>query len=591
MPTNTAEGGTNGTTVTGGAAGNSGGLSGRFLDLVTIGDATATLIFDNTHAAHGSLAYKFQLGAVTAEDYLQWLAGFSATDVGRATFRFNCFWTANPAAAIYLMRTASAAGTTFCGVKIDTAGKLLVVDSVGNTQATMVTAIPLNAWFHVDVEMSVVGTVGAVTIWRTDVLDSGRPTDKISGTVTAAVPFSRIRYGHTGTGVANVGPWWMDDLDAVLPDGMVPDAATFLDAGLFPDDGAYEPLGPMYLPWPEQVLDVGVQGTQAPAGSADFTVAAQDPSTLVQPNAENAAFTVAVQDPTPNVQANAECAAWTMAAQDASTVVAPSSESAALTVAAQDPTPSIAANAENAPITFVAQDPTALIGTLAFAENAAWTLVAQDPATIVAPSSDVAAWTIAAQDPIPSVKANAENAAWTFAALDPNVTIQAAAEVAAWMFAALDSAALIAANAENALWVFAAQDVTAGIGGGTTNAPAEVAAWTMVAQDGTTIVAVAVPEAAWTMLAQIPGSSASGFAPAEVAAWLVTALDALVSITLGGQRGVGKVILVGARGGMALRGVRQGTPGLAGAKGAVSPGGTSRGKVSQDGAAGHVKLP
>ncbi len=264
MPTNTAEGGTNGTTVT---AANSGGLSGTAFDLVTISDATATLIFDNTHPAHGALAYKFQLGAVTAEDYLQRLASFSATDVDRATFRFNCYWTANPAAAIYLLRVANAAGSaSFGGVKLDTAGKLLAVDGAGSTVATMASAIPLNTLFHVDVEMVVTsGTAGRITIWRTDVLDSGRVVDQITATITAAVGFSRIRWGHTGTGVANVGPWWMDDLEEILPDGVVPNAATFLPDSLFPDDGAQAPLGPMYLPWPE---GAAVSAAQASTGSS-----------------------------------------------------------------------------------------------------------------------------------------------------------------------------------------------------------------------------------------------------------------------------------------------------------------------------------
>src|SRR6266705_2237331 len=138
---NTAEGGTNGTTVT---AANSGDLSGKAFDLVTISDATATLIFDNTHVAHGSLAYKYQLGSVAAESYSQWLAAFSATNATRALFGFNCYWTANPGATIYLLKCASASGVASWGIRIDTTGKLTITNAAGATVVTMATAVPLN---------------------------------------------------------------------------------------------------------------------------------------------------------------------------------------------------------------------------------------------------------------------------------------------------------------------------------------------------------------------------------------------------------------------------------------------------------------
>src|SRR5436190_10712109 len=51
---NTAEGGSNGTTVT---VGNSGGASGDPFDIVSIGGSSA-IVFDNAHVHDGSLAYK-----------------------------------------------------------------------------------------------------------------------------------------------------------------------------------------------------------------------------------------------------------------------------------------------------------------------------------------------------------------------------------------------------------------------------------------------------------------------------------------------------------------------------------------------------
>jgi hypothetical protein len=254
LPINTAEGGTNGTTVT---LANSGGASGAPFDALVIGDATATLIYDNTHPASGSLSYKFQLGSVATEDYVSWTAQFSATNRKRAFFKFDGYWTGLPAAAIYQLRVANAAGTNTLGLKIDVAGKLAIFDGAGGLIATMASAVPLNTLFHVEIELSVTGTSGAVVVRRWDV--AGGNYDTVSGTVTAAVPVGRIRWGHTGTGVMNVGPWWMDNLEVAFPDAAVTPPDTFLDNDLILDeDNSGSPLGTLYQPWPEQTVDTTV---------------------------------------------------------------------------------------------------------------------------------------------------------------------------------------------------------------------------------------------------------------------------------------------------------------------------------------------
>jgi hypothetical protein len=211
MAYNGAEGGTNGVTVT---AANSGDLSGVPFNTPVI-SATCTLTFDNTHPAHGALSYKFQLGGTAGECYLPWTTQFTSSNIPAATFRIKgAFFTANPGAAIYLFRVANAAGANTFGIKLDTAGKILIADGGGTTVATMGTAIPLSTLFDVEVTAEVSGTTGLVVVRRYDVADSGQPTDQLSGTVTAAVPMGRVRWGHTGTGVATVGPWWYDDLEA-----------------------------------------------------------------------------------------------------------------------------------------------------------------------------------------------------------------------------------------------------------------------------------------------------------------------------------------------------------------------------------------
>jgi len=221
MPYNTAEGGSNGTTV---LTSNSGGASGVAFDSVTAPPVDAVLAFDNTHVAHGSLAYKFQIGATSTQLFLQWLASFSATNLSYAKVSFNSYWTANPAASAYQLHVASAAAAQVCGVRINTSGQLIIVSQAGTTIGTMTSAIPLNAWFRVEVDVALdsTGTNVQVTVARYDNIDSGPAADSVTATGTTAVPFSRIRFGWGGAATTNSGPWWMDDLQVYIPSAANP---------------------------------------------------------------------------------------------------------------------------------------------------------------------------------------------------------------------------------------------------------------------------------------------------------------------------------------------------------------------------------
>src|SRR6266702_3090039 len=221
MPTNTAEGGSNGTTV---LTSNSGGASGDAFDSVTAPPVDAVLAFDNTHAALGTLAYKFQIGATSTQLFLQWLAAFSASNVSYAKISFNSYWTANPAASAYQLHVASAAAAQVCGVRINTSGQLIIVNQAGSTIGTMTSAVPLNAWFRVEVDVALdsTGTNVQVTVARYDNIDSAPATDSVTATGATAVPFSRIRFGWGGTATTSNGPWWMDDLQVYVPSAANP---------------------------------------------------------------------------------------------------------------------------------------------------------------------------------------------------------------------------------------------------------------------------------------------------------------------------------------------------------------------------------
>lgn len=203
---NTAEGGTNGVTVT---AANSGGASGDAYTTVTIG-AGGTLIFDNTHAAHGSLSYKVATGGsavtVIAE---RTLAGLTSA----IALRGYGYFTANPAAALYIA-TVAATGGTRARLRINTTGKLQITDSTDTlTAAALTTAIPLNAWFRFEVQLALSATVGQATVARYDSIDSGTATESVASAANLNLggTADKVRWGLP-ISLVNAGPFWLDSL-------------------------------------------------------------------------------------------------------------------------------------------------------------------------------------------------------------------------------------------------------------------------------------------------------------------------------------------------------------------------------------------
>jgi hypothetical protein len=339
MPTNTAEGGTNGATVT---AANSGGLSCTAFDTVTISQVDSALIYDNAHAVHGSLAYKFTVGPTAAQVFVQWLAAVNPTATNRILLKFAAYFTANPAANNYLVHVATAGGAQVCGIKVNTSGQLILVNQAGSTVATMTTAIPLNAWFQCRADFALDGTGVNIfmQLWRYDTLDSDQPNDYVSGTGAVAQPFNRVRFGQGGTAVANLGPWWMDDLEVSLPDGQISSPDTFLPGAsllaLLDDDTAAEsPLGYLYVPWPEMPVtsasvdttlagvtaalvftaQTGTVSTTLPGATAGVALAAQPGAVSVTINGPTAAIVLAAPTGTVSVGAPGATATVVLTAQ------------------------------------------------------------------------------------------------------------------------------------------------------------------------------------------------------------------------------------------------------------------------------------
>src|SRR5215467_10547633 len=88
---NSAEGGTNGTTV---STGNSGGASGNAFDALLT--TNATVAYDNAHAHSGALSVKFATAGTAANWAVEWTTSMGT--LSQVWFRLYVYFTANPAA-------------------------------------------------------------------------------------------------------------------------------------------------------------------------------------------------------------------------------------------------------------------------------------------------------------------------------------------------------------------------------------------------------------------------------------------------------------------------------------------------------------
>lgn len=203
--TNTAEGGSNGTTVT---AANSGGSSfDAWSSNPTIGSGAA-LIFDSTQAMHGTLSYRFSTGASSVQCKVVW----TFTAAGTIQFRI---YVRTPSAFTNLptILRMQGSGTQTMRIAWNSSGNLTVRDTTNTQQGQSSTTFSTSTWYRIEGYCTAgSSSVAEVKIW-TSPDDTGAANETLSLSAknfgTASIDTFEIGQVAAAT---NIPQWWADDI-------------------------------------------------------------------------------------------------------------------------------------------------------------------------------------------------------------------------------------------------------------------------------------------------------------------------------------------------------------------------------------------
>lgn len=194
---NSAEGGSDETTV---SAGNSGGASGNAFDSDIL-NAT----FDTARAAHGSLSIRTGTSANTAS-YVSW-ATTSSPWYGRVAF----YMTALPPANMQVLQFMSGA-TARLYVRVMTGGTVQITSSAFADLGTSSTTLSTGQWNAIEF----LGTAGGPAANLAQVLiytsaSFRSPVETINSSSTTISSWDRIRFGANFS-ASQTYDLWVDDL-------------------------------------------------------------------------------------------------------------------------------------------------------------------------------------------------------------------------------------------------------------------------------------------------------------------------------------------------------------------------------------------
>lgn len=223
---NTFEGGTNGTTLTGGSGGNTGGASGDFFNQVNI-PSDGILIFSNIQKYIGSLGLRLATRTVTGAADFIWTSasrGSIADDYGRFYFYSDDITTGGIAKNIVRWFNG---GSSLGGILMGN-NRLYVTDgSNAAVSGNSTTLLPAATWvrieYHLHPRTDGTGSV-QIKLWLNP-NSTGTPDwdYTISGLTHAANTTDQVTFGNAGPG-AN----WPSATGFIGFDGITTGAATWL---------------------------------------------------------------------------------------------------------------------------------------------------------------------------------------------------------------------------------------------------------------------------------------------------------------------------------------------------------------------------
>jgi len=202
---NTAEGGTDGTTVT---TGSTGGGSGTAMTLTTAG--TGSLTFSTDVAHNGSLSYKLTPGSGS-----NCSVGWGVSGSRLVATRCYVYMTGYPSTPTQFVQLGNGSIVGLLGVA--NTGNLFTQDINGTISASIGTSsIPLNTWLRVELAADVGPTgSGDTSIWVAVYLGDDT-TSPIYAYSTLAASSTTANMGTVRMGkVSNSGTWgtmYIDDL-------------------------------------------------------------------------------------------------------------------------------------------------------------------------------------------------------------------------------------------------------------------------------------------------------------------------------------------------------------------------------------------
>ena len=197
------EGGTSGTTIT---TGNS-GSSGNAFDVINLSSG-ASVTFDNTHAAHGSLACKLATTTPGGGAYVEW-----STSLGtQSEIWFRMYAYVPSLQNLTFIVFNSAVGATCAELKINASGKILFQNAALTTILTSTNTVPVNQWFRLEGFVVASATTGQLSFSLYESMDSVTPTETQASAASQvlAANVGQVAFGIAG--ITNAGPYWIDDI-------------------------------------------------------------------------------------------------------------------------------------------------------------------------------------------------------------------------------------------------------------------------------------------------------------------------------------------------------------------------------------------